>query len=384
MAFQPDRTPPVGTTSVPAADPGTIRVAVVADDPERLELVAAVLHRPDVASALEVSRLLAGEFLVVDTDGDLTTHPRSAGPAAPVDVAVLLAPLDGSLVRLVHLLVERRIAPKLMVLSADADIDRISLVEAVGAGADGWLGTDVPPSAMARTIRGVVAGEPGFARHHLAHLVDALRTATTPVEPPGEDAAAVLTRREQEIVIALTVEPSTRAVAQRLGVAETTVRWHTARLLKKLGIGSRDELHDLLTRSAILSTMVDELAGGAAVTVTDGAVATGPVRDVLPIPPVTIRPQTIAAVPAVVTRLTGHHRGAERTATSWASLAQSELRIVRLVAHGMTNREIASHLFLSKHTVDSHLKRAFAKLHVRSRVELTRAVLAHNPESLTG
>ncbi|MDX3109896.1 response regulator transcription factor [Nonomuraea angiospora] len=60
-------------------------------------------------------------------------------------------------------------------------------------------------------------------------------------------------------------------------------------------------------------------------------------------------------------------------------MTASELRVVRLVAQGMTNREAADALFLSPHTVDSHLRHAFAKLGVNSRVELTRQVLAHEP-----
>ncbi|MEV5502032.1 LuxR C-terminal-related transcriptional regulator [Nonomuraea fuscirosea] len=65
----------------------------------------------------------------------------------------------------------------------------------------------------------------------------------------------------------------------------------------------------------------------------------------------------------------------------WAALTPSELRVVRLVAQGMTNRETAAALFLSPHTVDTHLRHAFAKLGVNSRVELTRQVLTHEPPS---
>jgi DNA-binding CsgD family transcriptional regulator len=62
--------------------------------------------------------------------------------------------------------------------------------------------------------------------------------------------------------------------------------------------------------------------------------------------------------------------------TSWDSLTESELRVVKLVVEGLTNREVASRLYLSPHTVDSHLRHVFTKLDVNSRVELTRQFTA--------
>lgn len=70
---------------------------------------------------------------------------------------------------------------------------------------------------------------------------------------------------------------------------------------------------------------------------------------------------------------------AAEAAAGWAELTRSELRVVRLVAQGMTNREVAAELHLSRHTVDSHLRHAFTKLGVTSRVELTRLVLELDP-----
>ncbi|MGZ4603948.1 MAG: helix-turn-helix transcriptional regulator, partial [Kineosporiaceae bacterium] len=65
----------------------------------------------------------------------------------------------------------------------------------------------------------------------------------------------------------------------------------------------------------------------------------------------------------------------QRPSFGWDSLTDAEVRIARLVAKGLTNRAIADRLFLSQHTVDSHLKHSFAKLGIRSRVQLTRLVL---------
>ncbi len=55
-----------------------------------------------------------------------------------------------------------------------------------------------------------------------------------------------------------------------------------------------------------------------------------------------------------------------------AGLTPQQAQIARLVAEGATNREVAARLFLSHRTVEHHLRNIFARLEVRSRVELTR------------
>ena len=62
----------------------------------------------------------------------------------------------------------------------------------------------------------------------------------------------------------------------------------------------------------------------------------------------------------------------ERAETGWAALTDSELAVARLVAQGLTNREVAERLFVSPHTVSSHLRSVFAKLEINSRIALTR------------
>ncbi|ROO86297.1 regulatory LuxR family protein [Actinocorallia herbida] len=58
-------------------------------------------------------------------------------------------------------------------------------------------------------------------------------------------------------------------------------------------------------------------------------------------------------------------------------LTAAEFKVAVLVAQGATNRQVADRLFLSQHTVSSHLRHIFTKWSITSRVDLTRLVLEH-------
>jgi DNA-binding CsgD family transcriptional regulator len=66
----------------------------------------------------------------------------------------------------------------------------------------------------------------------------------------------------------------------------------------------------------------------------------------------------------------------DRPLLGWRSLTGRERSVADLVAEGLTNREAASRLFVSPHTVDAHLRHIFRKLEIRSRVQLAREVAA--------
>lgn len=74
-------------------------------------------------------------------------------------------------------------------------------------------------------------------------------------------------------------------------------------------------------------------------------------------------------------------RRADRPLWGWESLTEAEHRVADLVAEGLTNPQTAERLFLSRHTVDFHLRQIFRKLEVASRVALTRVVLAHQNDT---
>jgi DNA-binding CsgD family transcriptional regulator len=78
-----------------------------------------------------------------------------------------------------------------------------------------------------------------------------------------------------------------------------------------------------------------------------------------------------ARLRALGTRLC-HWTHQDRPAFGWDSLTDTERTITDLVAQGLSNRQVASRVFLSTHTVAFHLRHVFWKLGVTSRVQLAR------------
>jgi DNA-binding CsgD family transcriptional regulator len=66
----------------------------------------------------------------------------------------------------------------------------------------------------------------------------------------------------------------------------------------------------------------------------------------------------------------------DRPASGWDSLTETEQAVAGLVAEGLGNNQIAARMYISTHTVAHHLRQAFRKLDIASRVDLARIVLA--------
>ncbi|MFD4669847.1 LuxR C-terminal-related transcriptional regulator [Lentzea sp. NPDC058450] len=67
-----------------------------------------------------------------------------------------------------------------------------------------------------------------------------------------------------------------------------------------------------------------------------------------------------------------HWNHEARPDSGWGSLTTAEAKVAALVAHGLTNRQVATELFVSPHTVGFHLRQVYRKLDIRSRVDLAR------------
>jgi len=72
----------------------------------------------------------------------------------------------------------------------------------------------------------------------------------------------------------------------------------------------------------------------------------------------------------------------KRPSTGWRSLTPTELGVVRLVGDGLPNKDIATRLFISPRTVQSHLRHVYNKLGLTSRVQLAQEATRQIPAAL--
>jgi DNA-binding CsgD family transcriptional regulator len=70
-------------------------------------------------------------------------------------------------------------------------------------------------------------------------------------------------------------------------------------------------------------------------------------------------------------------RERKRATSGWASLTPTERDVVRLVSEGLTNNDIATRLFVSARTVQTHLTHVYNKLGLTSRVQLAQEAARH-------
>jgi DNA-binding NarL/FixJ family response regulator len=182
--------------------------------------------------------------LVVATSGEGRQAVRVAAAARP-DVVVLDLQLpDVSGVEVIQGL--RAALPEVRVLMLSASGEPQSVLDAVKAGATGYLLKSAAPAEFLDAVRRTAAGEPVFTPG-LAGLVlgEYRRLAATPAAP--HDEAPRLTERETEVLRLVAKGLSYKQIAERLGLSHRTVQNHVQNTLGKLQLHNRVEL----TRYAI-------------------------------------------------------------------------------------------------------------------------------------
>jgi len=121
-------------------------------------------------------------------------------------------------------------------------------VAAVHAGVLGYIHEGVDPARLPHIVSGVMRGEAAVPRAFVARLIVELRgreSRLRRLEVHGAKSAE-LTAREWEVIDLLRQGSSTRAIAELLGISAVTVRRHASSGHRKLGVGTRAELLELL------------------------------------------------------------------------------------------------------------------------------------------
>ena len=202
----------------------TIRVLVADDQPlmrtaydmtlrteEDLELIG---NAADGSEAVELARRLGPDVILMDI-----RMPVMDG----VEATRIVCAEDPSI--------------KVLILTT-FDIDEY-VVEAIRAGASGFLLKDVRPDELVEGIRIVARGDALLAPSVTRRLLEAVAPSLEPARPRRDAALDVLTDSELRVLALVGRGLSNEEIATELFVAETTVRTHLRHILEKLGLANR-------------------------------------------------------------------------------------------------------------------------------------------------
>ncbi|GAB1328518.1 hypothetical protein ACE1SV_28570 [Streptomyces sennicomposti] len=117
------------------------------------------------------------------------------------------------------------------------------MYQALRAGASGFLLKDASARQLADGVRVVASGEALLAPTVTRRLITEFARLSGPARPPAAAQAAYgdLTERETEVLVLIAQGLSNGEIAERLVVAESTIKTHVSRILVKLGLRDRTQ-----------------------------------------------------------------------------------------------------------------------------------------------
>ena len=193
-----------------------------------------------------VSLLEAAGYVVVGQAGDGQAAIEAARRTQPDLVLMdITMPHMSGLEALRQIRVELPDVKVVMLTVSDDDTD---LLEAIKAGASGYLVKNLNAEEFLQILSGLEHGEVAMTRQTTARLIHGF----TQPPPPQPDGRETLTAREIELLRLVAQGLSNKAVAQKLSLSENTIKYHLKNILQKLGVQNRTEAASYAIRAGLL------------------------------------------------------------------------------------------------------------------------------------
>jgi two-component system nitrate/nitrite response regulator NarL len=201
----------------------------------------------DVSTRVGVRLALEEGGFVVSAEED--TGPRAVAAALrdPPDVCLVEVNVPGGGLEAVAAIRARLAETRVVMLSASSKDEDV--FAALQAGASGYLLKGMNPARLGPTLIGVLQGEAALPRELTARLIREFRARArrgeTGLVRRGKNE---LTTREWDVLDCLGEGLSSRQIADRLFISQTTVRRHVGSILSKLEVPSRQAAVDLVAK----------------------------------------------------------------------------------------------------------------------------------------
>ena len=203
----------------------------------------------------------AGFRMILDGEPDIDVVAEAGDGIEAISRAEAESPdvivMDIRMPRLDGVEATRRLPRHRVLILTTFDLDEY-VIEALRAGASGFLLKDAPPQQLIDAVRVIASGEAMLSPAITRRLLDHVAPRLEPVSPePAHARLDQLTARETEVLRLLARGLSNSEIAGRLVVGETTVKTHVSHVLAKLGLRDRAQAMVLAYDTGLVTPIPD-------------------------------------------------------------------------------------------------------------------------------